>query len=80
LAGLGASPAFSAGSDNPVGRRLVEVTAVRRIASSATEVEFTWRATLPPAGQTPAPLRTSMALFRLDDQGAWVLTSLYKIK
>jgi hypothetical protein len=79
-AGLRVSPAFAAGQNAPAVRQLVEVTAMRRLGSSSTEVEFTWRATPPPTGQTEAPLRTSMALFRLDDKGAWVLTSLYKIK
>jgi hypothetical protein len=79
-AGLRGSPAFAAGRDAPAVRELVEVTAIRRIGSSATEVEFTWRAAPPPPGQTLAPLRTSMALFRLDDRGVWVLTSLYKTK
>jgi hypothetical protein len=77
---LRASPAFAAGADESATRELVEITALRRLGSSSTEVEFTWRAT--PVSPVPAsaPLKTSMALFRLDDRGRWALASLYKVK
>ena len=76
---LRAAPQFTTRSHSPVGRELVEVVAVRRIGRSSTEVEFTWRDTAAPVGETVAPLRTSMALFRLRDEGVWALASLYKV-
>lgn len=78
-AGLRSSPTFTSRPASPVGRELVEIVAIRRIGRSSTEVEFTWRDTVPPAGQTQAPLRTSMALFRVRDEGVWALSSLYKV-
>lgn len=78
-AGLRSSPNFTSRPGSTVGRQLVEIIAIRRIGRSSTEVEFTWRDTVPPAGQAQAPLRTSMALFRIRDEGVWALSSLYKV-
>jgi hypothetical protein len=73
------SPAFAFRAGSPVGRRLVEVVAVRRISASAIEVEFTWRDAPAPAGSEAAAPRTSMALFRRLRDGTWALASLYKV-
>lgn len=70
---------FTTRPNSPVGRKLVAVLAVRRIGRSSTEVEFTWRDTVPPEGQAEAPLRTSMALFRLQDDGEWRVTTLFRV-
>jgi hypothetical protein len=78
-AALRTSPTFTTRPGSTVGRDLVEIVAVRRIGRSSTEVEFTWRDTTAPAGQPAQPLRTSMALFRLRDNGEWALASLYKV-
>jgi hypothetical protein len=61
-----------------VGRRLEEVLAVRRIGASSTEVEFTWRDFPLPPGEK-GPLKTSMALFRKDDDGRWELAAFFKV-
>ena len=60
------------------GRRLEAVLAVRRIGLSSTEVEFTWRDYPLPPGQT-GPLKTSVALFRKDDEGRWALAAFFKV-
>jgi hypothetical protein len=73
------APDFAVRQGSLVGRQLVEVLAVRRIGRESSEVEFTWRDTPLPPGQ-PSPLRTSMALFRIQEDGAWMLTSLYKVE
>ena len=78
-AGLRSSATFTSRQGSPVGRELIEIVAIRRIGRSSTEVEFTWRDTVPLAGQTQAPVRTSMALFRLREGGVWALSSLYKV-
>lgn len=78
-AGLRSSATFTSRPGSPIGRALVEIVAIRRIGRSSTEVEFTWRDTVPAAGQAQAPLRTSMALFRLREGGIWQLSSLYKV-
>jgi len=81
-AGLRASPTFTTRAGSVIGRELVEVVAIRRIGSSSTEVEFTWRDAVPPkrdeAGKADS-LHTSMALFRLRSDGVWSLNSLYKV-
>ncbi|MEK6631060.1 MAG: hypothetical protein AABY89_10025 [Acidobacteriota bacterium] len=77
-AALRASPSFTMQIGAPIGRELVDVVAVRRIGLSSTEVEFTWHDAAVPSSQ-PAPLRTSMALFRMQEDRRWVLTSLYKV-
>jgi hypothetical protein len=77
-AGLRSSATFTARPGSPIGRELVEIIAIRRIGRRSTEVEFTWR-DAGPAGQPPAGLRTSMALFRQRDDGVWALNSLYKV-
>jgi hypothetical protein len=77
-AALSGDPNFTTRERSLTGRKLVEVLAVRRIGRSSTEVEFTWRDSPLPPGQ-PAPLRTSAALFRMQDDGRWMLTSLYKV-
>ena len=69
---------FATREGSRIGRQLVEVTMVRRIGRSSTEVEFTWRDHPLPPGQT-GPLKTSMALFRMSDDGRWRLASLYKV-
>lgn len=78
-AALRGSPAFTTRAGSIVSRELIEVVAVRRIGNSSTEVEFTWRDSAPPAGEAHAPVRTSMALFRMREPGVWVLSSLYKV-
>lgn len=78
-AGLRSSTTFTSRPGSTVGRELVEIVAIRRIGRSSTEVEFTWRDTVPPAGQSQSPLKTSMALFRIRDEGVWALSSLYKV-
>ena len=78
-AALRSESVFTTRQNSPVGRQLVEVLMVRRIGRSSTEVEFTWRDTVPPAGQAEAPLRTSMALFRLQDNGEWRVTTLFRV-
>ena len=70
---------FTKRQNSPVGRQLVDVLVVRRIGRTSTEVEFTWRDAALPAGQADAPLRTSMALFRLQDDGQWRLTTLFRV-
>jgi hypothetical protein len=77
-AALAGNPGFTTRERSLTGRKLVEVVGVRRIGRSSTEVEFTWRDSPLPPGQT-APLRTSMALFRKTDEGRWMLASLYKV-
>ena len=77
-AGLRSSATFTTRPGSAVRRELVEIVAIRRIGRSSTEVEFTWRNAEVPAGQG-APVRTSMALFRLRDTGVWALASLYKV-
>lgn len=77
-AALRTSPGFLTREDSPVGRELVDVLFVRRIARTATEVEFTWRDVLPDGRRSPT-LRTSLALFRNTDGRQWVLRSLYKV-
>jgi hypothetical protein len=77
-AALSASPGFTTREGSLTGRQLVEVRSVRRIGRSSTEVEFTWRDFPLPPGQT-APLRTSAALFRMQEDGRWMLASLYKV-
>jgi hypothetical protein len=77
-AALRTSAGFLTREDSPVGRELVDVLFVRRIARTATEVEFTWR-DVPPDGSKSPTLRTSLALFRNTDGRQWVLTSLYKV-
>lgn len=76
---LRTSPGFTTREGSLVGRQLVEVLVVRRLARTATEVEFTWRDFPLPPGQA-APLRTSLALFRIQEDGTWMLTSLYKVE
>ena len=78
-AGLRAEPGFTSREHSSVGRELVQVVAIRRIGRVSCEVEFTWKNTAPPAGQLVAPLRTSMALFRLQEDGRWRLTSLFRV-
>jgi hypothetical protein len=75
---LKSEPGFTTREGSLIGRQLVEVTLVRRIGRSSTEVEFTWRDHPLPPGQT-GPLKTSMALFRMSDEGRWSLASLYKV-
>ena len=77
-AALSGNPSFTTRERSLTGRKLVEVLAVRRIGRSSTEVEFTWRDSPLPPGQT-SPLRTSMALFRKQEEGGWMLASLYKV-
>jgi hypothetical protein len=77
-AALSATPGFTTRDGSLVGRRLVEVTMVRRIGRSSTEVAFTWRDYPMPPGETGA-LKTSMALFRVSDEGRWELAAFYKI-
>lgn len=79
-AALRAESGFTSRPGSPVGRELVEILAVRRIGQSSTEVEFTWRDRPSPAGQATAPLKTGMALYRLDGEGHWQLASLYKVQ
>lgn len=76
-AGLRAAQAFTTRPGSTVGRELIAIVTVRRIGRTSTEVEFTWRDS-GPAGSA-APVRTSMALFRLGENGAWGLRSLYKV-
>jgi len=78
-AALRGEPAFTTRQNSAVGRQLVEVRIVRRIGRSSSEVEFTWRDTVPPEGQAEAPLRTSMALFRLQENGEWRLATLFRV-
>lgn len=75
---LSANPNFTTRERSLTGRKLVEVLAVRRIGRSSTEVEFTWRDSPLPPGRT-SPLKTSMALFRKQEEGRWMLASLYKV-
>jgi len=77
-AALSANPSFTTREGSLTGRRLVEVLGVRRIGRSSIEVEFTWRDFPLPPGQA-SPLRTSMALFRTQEDGRWMLASLYKV-
>jgi hypothetical protein len=78
-AGLRSSPNFTTRPGSAVGRELIEVLAVRRIGRSSTEVEFTWRDTPAAPGQVVTTVKTSMALFRVRDDGTWGLSSLYKV-
>ncbi len=78
-AGLRSSPTFTTRPGSAVGRELIEVLAVRRIGRSSTEVEFTWRDTPAAPGQAVTTVRTSMALFRVREDGTWGLSSLYKV-
>lgn len=79
-AGLRSSPTFTTRPGSASGRSLVQIVSIRRIGRSSTEVEFTWRDTAPAAGQAEAPVRTSMALFRLrGETPTWALSSLYKV-
>ena len=75
---LNATPGFTTREGSLTGRRLVEVLGVRRIGRSSTEVEFTWRDYPLPPGQT-GPLKTSMVLFRKDDDNRWAVTAFYKV-
>jgi len=75
---LRASPGFAIRQGSMVGRQLVDALSVRRIGRTSSEVAFTWLDTPRPSGQS-SPVRTSMALFRRLDDGAWVLASLYKV-
>jgi len=75
---LASEPGFTTREGSLTGRQLVEVTMVRRIGPSSTEVEFTWRDHPLPPGQ-PGALKTSMALFRMSEEGRWMLASLYKV-
>lgn len=75
---LRASPGFTVRERSLVGRKLEQVLVVRRIGNSSTEVEFTWRDAPLPPGET-SPLKTSMALFRKDDEGRWALAAFYKV-
>ena len=77
-AALNATPGFTTREGSLVGRRLVEVTMVRRIGRSSTEVAFTWRDHPLGPGETGA-LKTSMALFRISDEGRWELAAFYKV-
>jgi hypothetical protein len=81
-AGLRSSPTFTTREGSVIGRELVEVVAIRRIGSSSTEVEFTWRDAVPATrdhADRANALHTSMALFRLRSDGVWSLNSLYKV-
>jgi hypothetical protein len=75
---LASTSGFATRPNSPVGRRVVEVLAVRRIGRSSIEVEFTWQDYPLPPGQT-SPIRASMALFRKGEDGQWRVTSLYKV-
>ncbi|MEI6669649.1 MAG: hypothetical protein WCP29_15985 [Acidobacteriota bacterium] len=79
-AGLRAEPGFTTRDHSPIGRELVQILAVRRIGRSSCEVEFTWRDSAP-SGLTPgaSAVRTSMALFRVQDNGQWRVASLFKV-
>jgi len=76
---LRGSTDFTARAGSLVGRRLEDVVVVRRIGRSSTEVEFTWRDYPLPPGQTGA-LKTSMALFRKDNEGRWALAALFRVQ
>ncbi len=78
-AALRTEPGFTTREHSPVGRELMQILAVRRIGRSSCEVEFTWKDTVPPVGQRTASLRTSMGLFRLQEDGRWRLTSLFRV-
>jgi hypothetical protein len=77
--GLRSSPTFTTRPGSAVGRVLIEVLAVRRIGRSSTEVEFTWHDTPAAPGQPVTTVKTSMALFRVREDGTWGLSSLYKV-
>jgi len=78
-AALKAEPTFTKRERSPGGRDLVAVVAVRRIGRSSTEVEFTWiDAPAAPGAATAVP-RTSMALFRLQEDGRWHLATFFKL-
>jgi hypothetical protein len=70
---------FTTREQSAVKREFVQILAIRRIGKSSTEVEFTWHDSTPPAGQAVAPLRRSMALFKIQDDGRWRLTSLFRV-
>lgn len=76
---LRAEESFTTRPNSPVGRTLVQVLAIRRIGRGSCEVEFTWRDTAPVAGQAVAPLHTSLALFRLQTDRQWRLTTLFRV-
>ena len=78
-AALKAEPAFTTRRTSAIGRELLQVVAVRRIGRGSTEVEFTWRDAAPASNASAAPARTSMALFRVQEDGRWRLSSLFKL-
>ncbi len=75
---LKSSSDFTTRAGSPVGRELVEVTFVRKVARRYTEVEFRWRNASPGTAGAADEVKTSMALFELTLEG-WVLTSLFKV-
>lgn len=77
-AALRNAQAFTTRQNSSVGRQLVAVQMVRRIGRTACEAEFTWR-DVPQPGQPEPPLRTSMALFRLQEGGQWRPTTLFRV-